>query len=259
MIQKVRFLSVLLVLALAIATAACAGGEVSIQSPDDLKGKKIAVQQGTVGDELASEIENAEVKRFNRYVDAVLELKQKRADAVVMDLTPAEVFIAQNPDLAILDAKLTVEEYAIAVKKGNQELLDGINAVLADLESSGKLATIIASYDENGPDRLVFTPGTGDPLVMGTEAGFEPFEFAEGDAIVGIDVDIARAVAEAMGRQLEIRDIPFDSLIAALESGQIDFIAAGLTVNEERKQNVDFSAGYFEASQVVVVRKSSLQ
>ena len=94
-----------------------------------------------------------------------------------------------------------------------------------------------------------------DKLVMVTEAGFAPYEYHDGSGIVGVDVDIAREIAAAMGKELEIKDVAFDSLINELNSGKADFAAAGMSITEERKKEVDFSIEYVSSKQVVVVRK----
>ncbi len=89
-------------------------------------------------------------------------------------------------------------------------------------------------------------------VVMTTNAEFEPFEFKDGEEIVGIDVEIAKKIAEKLGVELEITDIAFDSLIPSLNAGKADFIAAGMTATDERRKNVDFSDDYFNASQTII-------
>ena len=90
---------------------------------------------------------------------------------------------------------------------------------------------------------------------LGTNAAFPPFEYVDGIDIVGFDISMGDYIAEAMGVKLEVVDMAFDSLIAAVQSGAVDFVAAGMTVNEERKKNVDFSDSYYESEQVIIVRK----
>ena len=90
---------------------------------------------------------------------------------------------------------------------------------------------------------------------LGTNAAFPPFEYVEGKNIVGFDITMGQIIAKNAGLKLEVVDMAFDSLIPALQSGTIDFIAAGMSVNEERKKNVDFSETYFESEQVIIVRK----
>jgi len=93
-------------------------------------------------------------------------------------------------------------------------------------------------------------------LLVGTEPTFPPFEFVdEKNQVVGFDVDIANELAKRLGVKLEIVNLPFDSLIPALQQGKIDMIIAGMTITAERAKVVDFSKAYFEANQAIVVRK----
>ena len=119
-----------------------------IAGPDDLKGKYIGVQLGTTGDIYASDYEadGSTIERYNKGFEAVQAMQQGKIDAVVIDQEPAKVFVSQNEGIKILDEALTVEEYAIAVKKGNTELLDQVNGALAELKESGELQAIIDKY-----------------------------------------------------------------------------------------------------------------
>ncbi len=119
-----------------------------ITGPDDLAGKYIGVQLGTTGDIYASDYEeqDATIERYNKGFEAVQAMVQGKIDAVVIDVEPAKVFVSQTEGIKILDEALTVEEYAIAVKKGNTELLEKINAALAELKESGELQAIIDKY-----------------------------------------------------------------------------------------------------------------
>lgn len=94
-------------------------------------------------------------------------------------------------------------------------------------------------------------------IVMGTNAEFEPFEYRDNGEITGIDVEIAQALAEKMGVELKIEDMAFDSLVGAIGSGKIDFIAAGMTADPDRDKNVDFSDGYYDAYQAIIVKEGS--
>lgn len=117
-----------------------------IAGPDDLTGKKVGVQLGTTGDLYADDIEDAEVERYNKGFEAVQALQQGKIDAVVIDGEPAKEFVKEAEGLKILDEAFTEEEYAIAVKKGNDELVEKINKALGDLKDSGKLDEIVAKY-----------------------------------------------------------------------------------------------------------------
>lgn len=100
---------------------------------------------------------------------------------------------------------------------------------------------------------------TGDAavLTMGTNAAFPPYEFYDGDTIVGIDAEIAAAIAEKLGLELQIVDMDFGSIITAVQTGKIDMGMAGMTVTEERLQNVNFSTTYATGIQVVIVPEDS--
>ncbi|MDR1801615.1 MAG: basic amino acid ABC transporter substrate-binding protein [Lachnospiraceae bacterium] len=94
-------------------------------------------------------------------------------------------------------------------------------------------------------------------LIMATNAEFPPYEYYEGDEIVGIDADIMKAVAEELGMELQIEDMAFDSVLVAVQGGKADVGAAALTVTEDRKKNVDFSDTYAQATQVIIVKDGS--
>lgn len=94
-------------------------------------------------------------------------------------------------------------------------------------------------------------------LTMATEAGFRPYEYYEGTEIVGVDVDIAREIAAAMGKELVVEHMEFGSIIPAVNSGKADFGAAGMSITEERKEQVDFSIEYATSKQVILTKKDS--
>ena len=98
---------------------------------------------------------------------------------------------------------------------------------------------------------------TSNKLVMATNAAFPPYEYVDGKEIVGIDAEIAKAIADDLGKELIIEDMAFDSIIAAVQTGKADIAMAGMTVTEDRKQNINFSTPYTEAAQVIVVKQGS--
>jgi len=92
-------------------------------------------------------------------------------------------------------------------------------------------------------------------ITMSTNAEFEPFEYKDGEKIVGIDLEISQKIADKLGVELKVNDVAFDSLIPEITSGEADFVAAGMTADDERRKNVDFSDSYFDAGQAVIVKK----
>lgn len=98
----------------------------------------------------------------------------------------------------------------------------------------------------------------GGKLIMVTEAGFAPYEYTEdGETVIGVDVDIANEIAKALGRELEIQNMDFDSALLAVQQGKADFAAAGISVTPEREEVMDFSIEYATSKQVVVINKEA--
>ena len=109
----------------------------------------------------------------------------------------------------------------------------------------------------SAPADAGFTTAVEGKLVMATNAAFPPYEFIEGGEVVGIDAEIAGAIAEKLGLELQIDDMEFDSIIEAVKGGKADIGLAGMTVTDERKESVDFTATYATGVQVVIVTEDS--
>jgi polar amino acid transport system substrate-binding protein len=230
-----------------------------IRSADDLVGRTIACQLGTTGYIYAGDIEDAKVEGYNKGADAIQALVQGKADAVIIDSEPAKVFVSKNPTLTILPDPFAEEEYAIAYKKGNDELGKKIDDALTELKQDGTLDTIVGHWIGDNADQVSYASpeGTEYPngkLVMATNAAFPPYESSVGGEVVGIDADMMHAVCDKIGMELVIEDMEFDSIIAAVDSGKADVGVAGMTVTEDRLKNVSFSQGYAATTQVIVTR-----
>ncbi len=102
-----------------------------------------------------------------------------------------------------------------------------------------------------------FTTVEEGKLIMATNAYFPPYEFYEGEQIVGIDAEIAAAIAEKLGLELVINDMEFDSIITAVATGAADFGLAGMTITEDRLKEVDFSISYATGVQAIIVKEGS--
>ena len=113
------------------------------------------------------------------------------------------------------------------------------------------------SADANVDSAAAFTTVESGKLIMATNAFFPPYEYYEGDKIVGIDVEIATAVADKLGLELVIEDVEFDSIIAGVQSGKYDIGCAGMTVTEDRLKSVNFSTPYATGIQSIIVREGS--
>ena len=119
----------------------------AIATIDDLQGKMIGVQRGTTGDSYCSDdFGEDNVIKYDNGLTAVQALNNGQVDAVVIDNAPAQEFVEANPGLKILDTEYANEEYAIGVAKGNTQLLDAINAALAELTEDGTIQAIVDKY-----------------------------------------------------------------------------------------------------------------
>jgi polar amino acid transport system substrate-binding protein len=231
-----------------------------VHSVADLQGKKIGVQTDTTGDAYAGDIENATVERYQKAEDGIKALQQGVVDAVIVDMETAKLFVEQYQDVEILGENFLDEEYAIAMPLGSMTLKEEIDSALKALRVNGTMQKIKSNYegDERGQhpyeinDQVDRSKGK---LVMATNAEFPPFEYTEEGNIVGFDVDMANAVCDYLGYELQIVDMAFDSVIPAVMGGQADIAVAALSVTEERQQQVLFSDAYETTHQVIVVRK----
>ena len=118
----------------------------AIKGSKDLEGKTVGVQTGTTGDILASDIKDVKPERYDKGMDAVQALSQGKVDAVIIDSEVAKKFVEETSGLKVLDEAFADENYAIAIKKGNKELLDSVNKALSELKSDGTIDSIIAKY-----------------------------------------------------------------------------------------------------------------
>lgn len=252
----------------AASTAASEASTQAIQTLDDLNGKTVGVQLGTTGDLMMSEevgkadgLNLAGVEQYSKAADAVQALLTNKIDAVCIDDQVAKNFVAANPDeLTMLDTAYSEESYAIAVSKDNTELTEKLNGAIAELKEDGTLDAILNKYiaKEEGATGYVSPEGTEYPngtLVMATNAAFDPYEYIENGEIVGIDAEFAKALCDKLGYDLEIEDMEFDSIIAAVVSGKADFGMAGMTVTPEREEQINFTDTYCTAAQNIIVLK----
>lgn len=166
----------------------------------------------------------------------------------------------QEDVVKLIDIKLTDEEYAFAVKKGNTELLNDFNDFLAEIEENGKFAEIVAKYFENKGTKkgveiaIDSVANTDENFVVATNCPFEPFEYIGDDGkAYGIDLEIAALYAESKGLELVVKNIAFDAILNDVNAGYSDMGMAGMTVNEDRLVSNDFTTAYYQASQKIIV------
>ena len=165
--------------------------------------------------------------------------------------------VAKTPAVKVININLTEEEYAFGVDKNQPELLEQVNAFIAEIKENGKMEEIFNKYFKEGTPTPVTSAAldeTKDQLVVATNAEFPPFEYTEGDQYLGVDMEIAYLLAQKLGKELVIQNMDFDSVCLSVGSHKCDIAMAGLTINEERKESVTFSDSYYQASQKLIVK-----
>ncbi len=169
--------------------------------------------------------------------------------------------------VAVAAIDLLQEDFGIAVKKGNTALLNAVNVVVDEWLANGKMNQYMDYYsalanEEKGGESAVAPDGlqtswdfgsATEVVTMYTESGFAPYEFYKGENIVGLDVAIMSQVAVSLGKKLEVKDVVFDVVATNVANSTGDAVgAAGITINDERKQIVDFSNVYSSSTLVIV-------
>ena len=169
--------------------------------------------------------------------------------------------------VAVAAIDLLQEDFGIAVKKGNTSLMNAVNVVIDDWLANGKMNQYMDYYsalanEEKGGESAVAPDGlqtswdfgsATEVVTMYTESGFAPYEFYKGENIVGLDVAIMSQVAVNLGKKLEVKDVVFDVVATNVANSTGDAVgAAGITINDERKQVIDFSNVYASSTLVIV-------
>ncbi|MBO4262668.1 MAG: transporter substrate-binding domain-containing protein [Clostridia bacterium] len=175
----------------------------------------------------------------------------------------------------MIDVKLTDEVYAIAVSKDKTSLKADINAALKELNDAKTIDEIIAKYQDvdsvtTGYEFPSSADGVENPLIVATNAEFPPFEYKLGNKYAGIDIEIIKAIADKLNKNIVMVNMNFDAVVTSvagldLEEGvdntgydtytYSDVAIVGLSVTEDRQKVVDFTDTYFTSAQVLVVKK----
>lgn len=178
----------------------------------------------------------------------------------------------QTEYVAVDAVDLLQEDFGIAVKKGDSAMKEAVDAVINEWVANGTMQKYIDYYTDlsdyemgakdTAPDagdlKTSWSFGESGVITVYTESGFAPFEFMSGEKIIGVDIAIMSEVAERQGKSIKVEDVLFDTIPTCVKTAEGDAVgAAGLTINDERKEAVDFSAVYFSSTLVVVSAKEN--
>ena len=177
------------------------------------------------------------------------------AEAVEELMTEAEEVLAA----AMTEAEEAAEEFMTeaeeAIVSAMTEAEEAAAEVMTEAEEAAAEVMTEAEAAEEVDFSAVTTVSDGK-LIVGTEAGFAPYEYLVGDEVKGIDMDIAQAIADALGVELEVQNMDFDGALLAVQQGKVDIVAAGVSVSEEREEVMDFSVKYVDSKDVILVNKA---
>lgn len=164
---------------------------------------------------------------------------------------------AKTEKVKVIDIDLSDEVYALGVNKDNADLLAKSNEFISKILSDGTFDEICNHYFGDGEPAGVTSAAedsSKDQLIVATNAEFEPFEYKKGDQFYGIDMEVVKALADYLGKELVIKDMKFEAVVLSVQQGKADIAAAGLTVTDERAAQVNFTDSYYAASQRIVVK-----
>lgn len=263
--MKKTTILLLLLSIIAITFISCSEDEKVFTKLEDLDQAIIGAMTGSTGEHLSlTRFPDATTKSFDDIMDGIAALISGQIDAVITAYPTALNVVKRNNNLTIISEPVDYENTAIAVKKGNEELLNSVNKIIDKFKADGTFDDLKRRWlkKDLSPYETVEInlPKEGEVLRIGTSATREPFCFVdENRNVTGHDGEFALRIARELNRPIQFVDMKFSALIPALQSGKIDMIVAGMTATEERAKSVNFTTSYFQNSQVMIVRNSEIR
>jgi ABC-type amino acid transport substrate-binding protein len=242
----------------AVLLVTCAFALTSCGSKDT----KIGLQSGTTSEMYAKALNGIEVVSFDSFALAATDMKNGNVDYVFCDKTTAAAICGEIDGLKIVPVSLAQEFYGIAIDKNQAKLKEKIDAILAKnaVEIAAKAAAIQAgTFKGEGVVSAEKDASKADKqLVLATNDEFAPFEYVESKDGVktyyGIDMEIAKIIANELDMELVIEDMKFETVVGAVGNNGVDIAMSGLTITAEREEVVNFSTPYFTEDIVLVCK-----
>ena len=223
---------------------------------------KIGVQKGTTSKMYADLLKGAEVVSYDTFALAANDMKNGNCDFVIVDKTTANALAKEISGLKVIDnIPLSSENYGIGIDKNQAGLKAQIDAIL---ESKAlEIEAIKAKYMMGLEATYVGVESAdkdvskaAEQLVVATNAEFAPWEYKEGTKFYGIDMEIAKLIADELGLELVIEDMDFDNVVGSVGKNGIDIAMSGITITAERLEVINFSNPYYVESIVVVTTEN---
>ncbi|MFA4839821.1 MAG: ABC transporter permease subunit [Candidatus Neomarinimicrobiota bacterium] len=230
---------------------------------DDIADKKIGVFTGTIQDGfIAQKYPHAKIYRFESTADLMMSVKSGKIDAAMFDLITAKLVLKRNPELGILSDDVLSTPLGVGFNKKDSTLRDEFNDYLKEIRQDGTYEVMRKRWFIDDAESAVMPPFTNPvsdkKLVVGVSVEDLPYvAFMNGD-YVGLDIEMIHKFAERRNYQLEIIQMEFSSLVAALAAGKVDMISDGISISEERAKQIDFSDSYADFRTAVVAPKKNI-
>ncbi len=273
--KKILALFMSALLFLSVAACGNTGTEkTGITSPDDLDGKKVAVQMATTADDYLTELvesgRDIEILRYEKVTQCFDDLKFKRVDAVLVDRVVASYYMDDNSTSEIVWKNDEGEPMAICLKKRNDKLTEAVEKAIDTLYYNGKIGELAEKHfgdnyteglrnvtQEPVIDKEGFTLVEEGKFKVGMEVGYPPMEYFAADGVTqtGFDVDISKEIAELLGLELEIVDVAWDGIFAGLDTNKYDAVISSVSITPERLEKYNLTDAYVSNQLVLVVNK----
>lgn len=265
--KKITFFAVLLLLSLqgfsALADEATnANTSNKMQSLADLKDKKIAVMLGSTHDTFAHKhYPQAEIMQYKSPSDVLLAVKTSKVDVGIYNSVSLKEILKTSPDIATIGEPFEMMPVAFGFSKDNEKLLNEFNQFFKEIKENGTYQQMIDRWtkQDNPVMPAIATPNKNGLLVAGhVSDGGLPFVTIKDNQHIGMNIELAKRFAAHLGKDIRFDDMEFGSLMPAVSTGKIDFIAVTLMITEERKQKINFAESYYEIGMSAFALKKNI-
>jgi polar amino acid transport system substrate-binding protein len=238
----------------------CSGGRpaATVAAVADVEGRTIGVLSDTVAELYASG--HGEVRPYGSADAMTGDLRAGVIDCALIDEAAAESAVKRARGVRALSEPFIDAEFCVVAAKQAKDLTQDVNSALKTLKSDGTLKALVGKYTLG--EEYSYAPRTDIPASAGTlrlavrEGDFAPYcRYDGGGGVAGLDIDVARAVCDLLGVNLEITPIPSSELVNAVWAGKADFAMGGMYKTPEREELVDFSNPYTTCTLIVLTRK----
>lgn len=270
---SIVLLSVLAVLCFAGCSSDSDTTGTPITSPDDLDGRRVAVQTETTADDylraMNEEGKNVDIVRYEKVTQCFDDLGLDRVDAVLVDSVVSAYYMGGDNKYDVVWKSTEGEPMGICLKKGNDALTAAVEAAIDTLYYNGEMENISVKHfgsnyveglrtvtEEPVIDTSAISTVKDGVLTIGTEAGYPPMEYTTEDGLtyIGFDIDVANAIGELLGLEVEVVNTAWDGIFEGLNKDQYDCVISAVSITEDRQQAYNMTEAYV-ANQLVLVTK----